>query len=109
MLSRGKGIDFVNAPFMDKINELKIQKINLDSEFTELLERLPWKSWKTYSEETKLGWTSEEQKLECQYEVVDMFHFFMNICLLMDIDGDILEKLYMTKNKENFDRQDRGY
>jgi hypothetical protein len=33
----------------------------------------------------------------------------MNVGLALGIDGDTFEKLYITKNKENFDRQARGY
>jgi hypothetical protein len=106
---RGKGIDYDNASFKEKINEIKSQKINFDSEFNELLDTLPWKPWRSYTEDQLKGFASPEVKLEAQYEIIDGFHFFMNMCLLMDIDGDTFEKLYMTKNKENFDRQERGY
>jgi dimeric dUTPase (all-alpha-NTP-PPase superfamily) len=47
--------------------------------------------------------------LETWYEYADMLHFFVNIGLALGITGDDLEKLYVTKNKENFDRQNRGY
>jgi dimeric dUTPase (all-alpha-NTP-PPase superfamily) len=78
-------------------------------EMTELLDRLPWKEWKTYTEAQKAGFLSEEDKLETYYEYIDVFHFFMNVGLALGIDGDTFEKLYITKNKENFDRQARGY
>jgi len=78
-------------------------------EFAELLERLPFKEWKTYPEERLLGFKDEEDMLETYYEYIDMFHFFMNIGLALGIDGETFEKLYVTKNQENFDRQARGY
>ena len=40
---------------------------------------------------------------------IDMLHFFLNIALALGIDHDTLVSLYVTKNKENFARQDRGY
>ena len=52
---------------------------------------------------------SGEELLETKFEYVDMFHFFMNIGLLLGIDGNELAELYYLKNKENFARQERGY
>ena len=109
MFERGKGIDSVNGSFKDKVDNLTIQKRNFDGEFHELLERLPWKEWKTYKPEELAGWTSREQMLETKFEFVDMFHFFMNIGLLIGITPDELSEMYYLKNKENFDRQERGY
>jgi dimeric dUTPase (all-alpha-NTP-PPase superfamily) len=74
-----------------------------------LIERVPFKTWKSYSPEQRVGFLSEEDKLETQFEYIDMFHFFMNIGLLIGIDGKTFAKLYYLKNKENFDRQNRGY
>lgn len=109
MLARGKGIDYINGHFKDKVDNLTIQKRNLDTEFVELIERLPFKEWKTYSPEQLDGWTSKEQELETKFEYVDMFHFFINIGLLIGITPDELSSMYYLKNKENFDRQERGY
>lgn len=107
--SKGRAVNLNTASFKEKVNDVTVQYRNFSSEFVELLNNLPHKEWKTYSPEQLAGFTSEEHKLESQYEVIDMFHFFLNICLLMDIDGPTFQKLYYTKNKENFDRQARGY
>lgn len=105
----GRGVDYEHASFEEKVEDITRQWRNLTTEFTELLERLPFKEWKTYSEEQKADFINDEHRLEVWYEYADMFHFFMNIGLALGIDGEILERLYVTKNKENFDRQDRGY
>jgi dimeric dUTPase (all-alpha-NTP-PPase superfamily) len=81
----------------------------MNLEMAELIERLPHKSWKSYNPLQKIGWESEEQKLETWYEYIDVFHFFLNVGLLLGITADDFVKLYITKNKENFDRQKRGY
>ncbi len=107
--NKGKGMDFDAASFKDKVDQITKEWRNMTCEFAELLEGLPFKEWKTYSPEQLKGYLSEEQKLEIWYEYIDMFHFYMNIGLLLGIDGDTFKKLYATKNKENFDRQDRGY
>jgi dimeric dUTPase (all-alpha-NTP-PPase superfamily) len=109
MFRRGKGIDYVNGDFKDKVDNITIQYRNLNTEFVELLERLPFKEWKTYSQSQMVGWISKEQELETKFEYVDMWHFFMNIGLLIGITPEELTKMYYLKNKENFDRQERGY
>jgi hypothetical protein len=103
------GVDYVNGDFKEKVDNITIQKRNLDTEFVELLERLPWKEWKTYTQAELVGWISKEQELETKFEYVDMFHFFMNIGLLIGITPEELSRMYYLKNKENFDRQERGY
>lgn len=109
LAAEGKGLDFTNASFIERVNQISVEWKNITLELAELVERLPHKSWKTYSEAQKAGFVSEEDKLETWYEYIDIFHFFMNIGLLLGITPDDFIKLYLTKNKENFDRQERGY
>lgn len=109
MFARGKGIDYVNGSFKEKVDNLTIQKRNFDTEFNELLIRTPFKEWKTYSETQLSGFSSKEEELEAKFEVVDAFHFFLNMALLMNMTADELSTMYYLKNKENFDRQERGY
>lgn len=109
LASKGRGVDYTQSSFKVNVDDISVQWRNLTLEFAELLERLPFKEWKTYTGEQKSGVMTEEQQLEIWYEYADMFHFFMNIGLALGINGEILERLYVTKNKENFDRQKRGY
>ena len=103
------GIDFDKSSFKERVDYITLHWRNLSLEFAELMERLPFKEWKKYSNEELSGFLNEEHKLEVWYEYCDMLHFFINIGLSLGINGDVLEKLYLTKNKENFDRQNRGY
>jgi dimeric dUTPase (all-alpha-NTP-PPase superfamily) len=105
----GRGVDYDVADFKTRVDDITIQWRNLTTEFAELIERLPFKEWKTYTPEQLRGARDQETTLEIWYEYADMFHFFMNIGLALGIRGDDLEKLYVTKNKENFRRQDSGY
>lgn len=107
--SKGKTIDLDNASFKEKVDNITVQYRNMTLEFAELLERLPFKEWKTYSEEEKANFLNEEQRLEVLYEYIDMFHFFLVIGLNLGVDGELFKKLYYTKNKENFSRIERGY
>lgn len=105
----GRGLDYDKASFKERVDDITVQWRNLTTEFSELIERLPFKEWKTYTPEQLRGARDQEETLEIWYEYADMFHFFMNIGLALGIRGDDLEKLYITKNKENYDRQKRGY
>lgn len=109
LAAKGKALDYGSAPFPERVNDVTRQWRNINLEMAELVERLPFKEWKTYTEEQKAGFASEEQRLEVFYEYIDVFHFFMNVGLALGIDGETFKRLYATKNKENFDRQARGY
>jgi hypothetical protein len=78
-------------------------------EFSEMMGRLPWKTWKKYSHDELLTWTSVEQRAETIFEGVDLIHFIMNIFIIFGISADEVFAYYKEKNKENFARQDRGY
>jgi len=105
----GRGLDYDKSTFIDKVNQIALEWKNINLEMAELVERLPHKSWKSYTDVQKTGWENEEQKLETWYEYIDVFHFFLNVGLLLGIGADDFVKLYLTKNAENFDRQKRGY
>lgn len=109
LAEKGRSIDYENADFKTRVDDISKQWRNVSLEFAELLERLPFKEWKTYTPEQLAGFKDDADMLETYYEYIDMFHFFMNIGLALGIDGDTFEKLYISKNKENFDRQARGY
>jgi len=109
LAKKGKAVHPQFAPQDECIKDISIQWRNLTLEFAELLERIPFKEWKTYTEEDWSKAFSEETILETKFEYIDMFHFFMNIGLLIGIDGEEFAKLYYLKNKENFARQERGY
>lgn len=109
LATKNRGLNYDEAEFKTRVDDITIQWRNLTTEFSELIERLPFKEWKTYSPEQLRGKMDQETVLEIWYEYADMFHFFMNIGLALGIRGDDLEKLYVTKRQENFDRQKRGY
>lgn len=109
LAEKGRAVNYDTATHKEKINDISVQWRNMTLEFAELLERLPFKEWKTYPEETLNGFKDDEDKLETYYEYIDMFHFFMNMGLALGIDGETFEKLYVSKNAENFARQARGY
>ena len=65
-------------------------------ELTELLNELNWKWWKN------------EKPLDPEAirgELVDVLHFFVSMCLRSGMSAQDLFEGYISKNKENFDRQ----
>lgn len=71
-----------------------------------------WKWWKSnhhVAQVLTLDDLSEEDMLELKYEITDQFHFFMNQMVKIGMTADELASMYVAKNKENFDRLERGY
>lgn len=80
----------------------------LDDELAEALYEMPnYKLWKDYDsmtqEERNAAWA------KVQMELVDAFHFFINLLLGAGMSADDLHRLYAAKNAENHRRQDAGY
>jgi len=87
---------------------IKEHSIHLNQEINEMLYELPYfKPWKDYS-----GLTSgrENEMLEkARMELIDAWHFFMNIAIALGISPEQFYVMYMAKNGENHRRQDEGY
>ena len=73
------------------------------AEHTELLEWLPWKNWKTY------GDMEPEAIQEARYEAIDILHFVMNMMMLLGMKPEMIYDMFMRKQQENRNRQERGY
>lgn len=65
-------------------------------ETAEMLEEVNYKWWKNQKpvDETAL-----------KEELVDMFHFFLSLCINAGMDAQELHAIYLRKNQVNFDRQ----
>ena len=71
-----------------------------------------WKRWKKdYSKYTDMKFSdlSEDDQLECKFEIIDMLHFFMNYAASIGMTSQEMYNMYMSKNEENRARQKRGY
>lgn len=66
------------------------------SELSELLDEVNFKWWKNKKP------VSETRVKE---ELVDILHFFVSMCLDAGMDAEELHRMYLEKNKVNFDRQ----
>ena len=108
----------------EKYDWIRDNKIAFDDEFRETVDALAgmnksekdrsalWKKWKKNYDILRsedYDKLSENEKIELKFEVCDMFHFFMNIMLAVNLNAEEMFVYYMYKNKENFDRIKRGY
>lgn len=104
-LQEALGNDICNLDDKQKVAMFKEFMICLMAENVEALDRLPWKIWKNYKSYT----LTEEEKIEFEFEICDMLHFFVNMLLIFNIDAKRIFNLYLSKQKENNDRITRGY
>lgn len=71
-----------------------------------------WKYWKKNHakyENMKFSELSQNDQLECKFEIIDMLHFFMNYAISIGMTPQEMYNMYMSKNAENRERQKRGY
>ena len=92
---------------VQKISQSKEMILCIIDELMEFMERLPWKHWRSYHCDAYSP--KPKEKKEIQMELIDLWHFFMNLCELWGLDPKTFYNMYVAKNKENFDRIKRGY
>lgn len=102
------GMDIDNAAPQERAALLRDHYVYLDQELQEALREVPcFKAWKDYSHVTDAE--SEEAYKKVRMELVDAWHFFMNMMLLAGMTPEELYSMYVAKNAENHRRQDEGY
>lgn len=100
--------DFLDMDFKARVAFIKEHSIHLNQEINEMLYELPFfKPWKDYSSMSEEAVQIAMQK--ARMEMVDAFHFFMNMMLGLGFTADEFYYMYCQKNKENHRRQDEGY
>lgn len=79
---------------------VKDQILALEDELHEALRELPWKPWKKH----------QETNLEAfREELVDAWHFLINLTLASGMSPQELYERFTKKNHVNHERQDGGY
>ncbi|MDO8623087.1 MAG: dUTPase [archaeon] len=76
----------------------------------ELSESLRETAWKN-PDFIEFGWKKNSQFNDEKFkeELVDLAHFFVNLCLASGMNSEEFFNRYINKNKENHARQDRNY
>jgi len=82
------------------IELIKNQILALYDEIGEALNEVPWKPWKI---------NQEFNVSKFRMELIDVFHFLINLFLLSGIQAQDVFKLFVSKNKINVRRQRNGY
>lgn len=73
----------------------------LQDEVHEFVRELNWKPWKQ---------TKKEVNVEAvQKELIDAWHFLIELSLMWGLNSDNVHDMYLQKNQENHQRQDKGY
>jgi dimeric dUTPase (all-alpha-NTP-PPase superfamily) len=80
----------------------------LTNELSELVDTTAWKWWKRYDNIADDPAESSDHT-ERKYEVVDAFHFLLNIAIALGMTWDEFMQIFYTKQVENHRRQDEGY
>jgi len=77
-----------------------IMTLALIDEVTESLRETPWKPWKKNQQFNKINY---------QQELIDCWHFLINLTISSGMNSGMLYNLFMKKNLTNNDRQKEGY
>lgn len=107
-LQKRLGADFSSMSMQERVAFIKEHSIHLNQEINEMLYELPYfKPWKDYSSLTE---SQKNDMLEkARMELIDAWHFFMNMSLALGMTPEQFYMMYAAKNKENHRRQDVGY
>lgn len=81
------------------VDHYRITSLALVDEVMEALHHVPWKPW---SRRTSWGWE------ELQEELVDVFTFIIQLCILGGMGPEDLESGYLRKSQINEGRQESG-
>lgn len=121
-LQRRLGCKFEEMSTQEVVDFNFKNKHAFDDEFCEFMDAIGgiddgignagWKWWKRANADvwrTKISQLSDNDTKELKFEVVDMFHFAINMALSVGMTGSELFSMYLSKNEENFNRQEKGY
>ena len=102
------GNDTEEMSIEERVAFIKEHSIHLNQEINEALYELPFfKPWKDYKDITDEEIVDGIKKYKA--EMIDAWHFFMNMLNAVDFCADEFKAMYMEKHQENKDRQERGY
>lgn len=94
------GKDISKLDTREKIEAYRINMMALQDELHEALNEMSWKPW------AKAEYFNDGR---VQQELVDAWHFFMNLMIISGMDAEKLHLRYLAKRKVNIKRQEDGY
>jgi dimeric dUTPase (all-alpha-NTP-PPase superfamily) len=81
-------------------NYFNLMFIGAITELCEMLEKTKWKPWKK---------SANNDITEIQKEIIDAWHFLINLSIHAGMSSDYLFNMYINKNNINHERQKNGY
>lgn len=108
IVNKGQMVDWVDGNFdaiLDEYRELKTSIGGMSR--GEKNASAVWKRWKSDHldiQHERIVDMSEDDKMEMIMEVIDIYHFVLNIFLGMGMDAEDIYLMYMLKNYENYER-----
>lgn len=94
------GLDFGTMSDEEKIEQIKVNVLALTDELHEALAEVGWKPWAS----------SRHINTEAlRGELIDAYHFLMNLMLLAGMDDAMVARAYREKHERNKQRQADGY
>ncbi len=69
----------------------------------------PWKKKNSVGKYTTIEDLSGRDLKELKFEIVDAFHFMINFAVSVGMTGSEMIDMYISKNKENINRQKNNY
>lgn len=94
------GIDYDGMDDEERIKQFKDMHIAITDELHEALGEMGWKPWAK---------SKHFDKAAVQAELIDAWHFFMNLMLIAGLTPDELLEQYERKRLKNMARQQEGY
>lgn len=94
------GIDLVGCSSEQRMQYIRENVLALIDELMEALNEAGWKPWASSNHLNEGAWASE---------LVDAWHFFMNLMALGGMTMEDLERGYYQKRAKNIRRQREGY
>lgn len=85
---------------ISNVQEITYQILSLIDEATEALRCIPWKPWKKQQ-----NFQLENFKME----LMDIFHFLVNLMLFAGMSADTVYEYFKEKNQINILRHKNGY
>ena len=98
--TRVNGYEIEDQNQQMRIDNISLNVLALTDELHELLKEIGWKPWAT---------SKHINYREARQELVDAWHFLMNLMLHLDVTAEDLWQGYHQKHKVNLRRQDDGY
>ena len=93
-------IDFDRLDLEQKERWTKEMVLAILDELSEVLGQINWKHWKN---------EQPVDETEVKYELIDLWHFLMNLMLIWKMTPKDVFSMYVTKNRENYKRQESNY